>query len=199
MNFLLLMENIGRSNLHPTPHEQYGILVRRHMIQILNGNGLHTNGYQCTDFSKRTVDPDRSVKPRHSSENWYPIELKSPVLDGSRTALEKFEKVIKLLVSMFKLYLNESCGLHVHVGNEDRGFTMRTLKDFGSLITLFEHQLESAGLATFTLPSQHQVCKIHKQSYKLSISQAPFRKKLSIINKLKTVRNLIVLFRHSPF
>lgn len=54
-------------------YERYGILVRLHMIQILNQNGFPTYGYkadncyQGTNFSKWTVDTDSSVNAVDSS------------------------------------------------------------------------------------------------------------------------------------
>lgn len=124
-------------------HEKHGALVRRHMIQILNENQFCTNSYQSKDFSKWTVDTDSTVAPFDVSENWYAIEVKTPALFFCRAALEHVERAVNLLVSKFKLYTNENCGLHVHVGNEDRGFTMGTIKHFCSLITVFERQLDS--------------------------------------------------------
>lgn len=174
----------------PSPNlpQKYGILIRLHMIQVLNENGFPTNGYKHTDFSKWTVDTDCTVTPVDTSENCYAIEVKTLVLVWLPAALEQVETAVKLLVSKFNLYINESCGLHVHVGNEDRGFTMCTLRNFCSLITVFEHQMEAL----------HPADRLHNENVKPTRRafnpEASPREKLSIINKLKTVEDVIVQF-----
>ena len=175
-------------DLSQTLHDKYGTLVRLDMIQLLNENGFVTNGPQDKDFSKWTVSTDFTVAPLDIRGDWYAIELKTPALVYSSAALEKIERVVNILVSKFKLHTNESCGLHVHVGNEDRGFSLRTLKNFCSLITVFQDQLNS----------MHTVDRLHNR-FVQSLSRAfhmssTTKGKLSIINELKTVDHLIDRF-----
>lgn len=172
----------------PSLQHKYGVLVRRHMIQILNENGFSTNGYRCKDFSKWTVDTDGTVESFDNSENWYAIELKTPVLHCDNTALEKVQAVVKLLDSKFRLSTNKSCGLHVHVGNEDRGFTMNTLKNFCRLITVFERQLNSLH------PPDRIQNSFAKPTHMAFHQGASFAEKLSIIDDLKTKEELIIRF-----
>lgn len=171
-----------------TLHNKYGTLVRLDMIQFLNENGFVTNGPQDEDFSKWTVSTDFTVAPLDTCGGWYPIELKTPALIYSSAALEKIERVVSLLVSKFKLHTNESCGLHVHVGNEDRGFSLRTLKNFCSLITVFQDQLNS--MHTVDRLHNHFVQSLSKAFHMCSTTKG----KLSIINELKTVDHLIEHF-----
>ncbi|MCJ1423415.1 hypothetical protein MMC29_001298 [Sticta canariensis] len=175
-------------DISQTLHNKYGSLVRLDMIQLLNENGFVTNGLEDRDFSKWTVSTDFTVAPLDVRGDWYAIELKTPALVYSSAALEKIERVVKLLVSKFKIHTNESCGLHVHVGNEDRGFSLRTLKNFCSLITVFQDQLNS----------MHTVDRLHNNFLQSSsrafhISSST-KGKLSIINELKTVDHLIERF-----
>lgn len=184
-NLLLAAEGkVWPREFSPPLHTRYGILVRMHMIHILNGNGFPTNEYRNSDFSKWTVDTDGTVYPDDTSEDWYAIELITPVFD-SPAGLKQVETVVQLLVSKFRLHVNESCGLHVHVGNEHRGFTLRTLKNFCSLITAFEDQLDSL----------HPLHRLQNENAKSTRSLfypgAPLPEKLSIIEQLKTVDDLI--------
>lgn len=173
----------------PTLHQKYGTLVSLDMIQLLNENGFVTNGLEDDkDFSKWTVITDSTVAPLDTRGGWYAIELKTPVLFYSSAALEKIERVVNLLVSKFKLYTNESCGLHVHVGNKDKGFSLHTLKNLCSLITVFQDQLNS----------MHTVDRLNNR-FMQSLSKAfhmssNTRGKLSTINDLKTVDHLIEHF-----
>lgn len=172
----------------PTLHHKFGVLVRKHMIRLLNENGFPTNEYPDVDFSKWTVATDGTVAPVDKSANWYAIELKTPVLDISRQALKQVEKVVELLVSRFKLYVNESCGLHVHVGNEDRGFPLRTIKNFCSLISIFEHQLDS-------LHSPDRLKSPYAKATRTVYSSvATATDKLLLIDSLDSVDNVIAWF-----
>ena len=172
----------------PTLHHKYGIVVREHMIQILNKNAFPTNAYKETDFSKWTVDTDGSVFPVNLTEDWYAIELKTPVLIPSDAVLGEVERAVKLLVSIFELFINRSCGLHVHVGNENRGFNIGTLKNFCSLITVFENQLNWL----------HQPHRLYNMYAVLPHNAFPrgssSRQRLSSIDRLETVEDLILQF-----
>lgn len=179
---------VWTEELNLSLHQKYGILVRMHMIQILNENGFPTNGFEDTDFSKWTIDTDGTVTSVESSGNWEAIELKTPIFHSTRAALEQIERVTKLLVSKFRLFTNEKCGLHVHVGNENRGFDLPTLKKFCSLITAFERQLES-------LHPPSRVQNPYAKSVRETFNRgATLTQKLFIIDKLETVQDLIVRF-----
>lgn len=171
-----------------SPHLKYGILVSKDMIKFLNENGFPTNRHLCVDFSKWTVETDDSICPDDCHSNWYGIELKTPAFVWSRTALKKISRAVNLLVWRFDLQVNDSCGLHVHVGNEDRGFSMRTLKNFCSLITAFEPQLDS-----LHAPDRLQN-PFAKPTSGMFRPQAPLREKLSIIDRLKTIEDIILRF-----
>lgn len=171
-------------------HQKYEILVRLDMIKTLNDKGFLTNTeLSQIDFSKWTVATDGTVRPtNYSSKNWCAIELKTPALKFSRPALEQVDKVVKLLVSEFKLYTNENCGLHVHVGNQNMGFTMPTLKPFCGLITAFEEQLNSL----------HPLDRLENECAKpvrmVFREGAPTREKLGIIASLNDVDGIISQF-----
>lgn len=175
----------------PTLRQKYGILVSRRMIQMLNEHGFSTNDYRLMDFSKWTVDTDETVTRVDGGENWYAIELKTPVLDCSGPALKQVETVVELLDSRFKLYINESCGLHVHVGNEDRGFALPTLKTFCSLILAFRHQLDSLH------PPERLENEFAKPMRMKFNPAASLRKQLSVIDNLETILDLISQFHYS--
>ncbi|MCJ1469250.1 hypothetical protein MMC07_007883 [Pseudocyphellaria aurata] len=194
----------------PVSYRKYGVLVSRHMVQILNENGFPTahadhseesdmdaSGIladKCEhadsanmDFSKWSVGTDCSVEPVDNSGR-YAIEVRTPVLVWSEAALEELQKFVKFLVSRFRLYTNESCGLHVHLGNENKGFNMRTLKNFCSLITLFERQLDS-------LHPSHRLRNLNARSVRSAFKpNALVGERLAIISELGTLDDLVSQF-----
>lgn len=171
----------------------HGALVRQEMVQLLNEMEPPLMPFIALSkkFKLWTVYTDSTVVPLNTSAGWYSVELKSPVLVYSATALKKVERVVELLVSKFALYANESCGLHVLVGNADRGFSLRTPRNFCSLITVFENQLASL----------HMTERVNNPFAK-SISttfypRSTTREKLSTIDQMGNVDDLLQHFTHT--
>ncbi|MCJ1466085.1 hypothetical protein MMC07_004704 [Pseudocyphellaria aurata] len=116
------------------------------------------------------------------------IESNSSALDYPPCALKQVMDVVELLVSKLDLFVNKTCGLHVHVGNETRGFTLRTLMTFASLITAFENQFDLLHHL-----DRHQN-EFAKPLYCASRKNAPPKEKMLIIDELETVDDLIRRF-----
>ena len=70
-----------------------------------------------------------------------PVELISPVRPFNMAALEEVQTTLRAIVARFPVFTNQSCGLHIHIGNQDKGFPMQTLKNFSTLTTTFERQV----------------------------------------------------------
>ena len=70
------------------------------------------------------------------------IELKSPALPYTAESLVKIREMCQHL-EKFDIQVNKSCGLHVHVGNERKGFPLETMKNLCILTATFERELES--------------------------------------------------------
>ncbi|MCJ1469795.1 hypothetical protein MMC07_008437 [Pseudocyphellaria aurata] len=162
-------------------------LVRKRMIHILNDNGFSTHPYFYTSVSEWTVSFDGTIRA-DGCENCRAIELKSPALEYSPFGLKQVTEVVELLGFEFDLFVNQSCGLHVHVGNETRGFSMETLKTFASLITVFEKQLNSLHPPDRL---QNQYAKPLRSAF---LKDALPRDKLLIIDDLEDMTDLIWRF-----
>ncbi|MCJ1264025.1 hypothetical protein MMC22_003896 [Lobaria immixta] len=141
----------------PTLRQKFGILVRLHMIEILNENGFDTNVYEV----------------------FYCYHA---------PALNQIEMVVELLSSIFGLFINDSCGLHVHVGNESRGLNLLILKSFCSLITSFDRQLDSLH------PDYRLRTRFARSTRMAFMPSATFTEKLAVIGRLTTVEGLIYQF-----
>lgn len=120
-------------------------LIRIQMIQILNDHGIPTNKWgRAEDFTKWTVEHDGTVTWQEDGvQDWCAIELKSPAFFFNPWALDQVEKALYVVKKHFTAVVNESCGLHIHVGNCHEGYPLRTLKNFAMLITSFERQFSS--------------------------------------------------------
>lgn len=173
----------------PTLRQKFWILVRLHMIEILNENGFDTNVYKGKDPTKWTVDTDSSVTSTVDRENWCTIELRTPVFYCYHApALNQIEMVVELLSFKLGLFINDSCDLHVHVGNESRGFDLLILKSFCSLITLFNRQLDSLH------PDYRLRTQFARSTRMAFMPSATFTEKLAFIDRLTTVEALIYQF-----
>ena len=130
--------------------------IRDHMASILIENGYpvysederHINDsgsyYEKWDVGKDTSIhiSELSPPPDEDRFGYSAIEL-SPALPYTTASLSQVKEVFRLLFSTFDVLVNKSCGLHVHVGNEEKGFPLQTLKNFCILTTTFERELES--------------------------------------------------------
>ena len=131
------------------PFQTYGAVLRAHMITILQEAGFDTNNVlqQVSNYQKWTVDSDSSIKwdklPQVAGFAYYGIEVKSPAFYYSDWALMQIQRAVMLIRSEFQVFINESCALHVHVGNRTEGFPLQTLKNFCLLVTIFDRQIET--------------------------------------------------------
>jgi hypothetical protein len=69
------------------------------------------------DFSKWSLHSDGSIEDHESDGSSRTCEIVSPVLTGPN-GLKQIRKVINVL-KKYGAYVNETCGLHVHVGAQD--------------------------------------------------------------------------------
>lgn len=100
------------------------------------------NSDNWTVSSDSTVGLERDEVPRHLvGSQWYPVELKSPAYRYRMEALSEVQRALDLMKEKFDIFVNETCGFHVHVGNRNRGFTVETLKNLALLVTVFERQI----------------------------------------------------------
>ncbi|KAL2042552.1 hypothetical protein N7G274_005046 [Stereocaulon virgatum] len=133
-----------------------GILgTREHKIEMLVCRGiacaLSSHGFPATDWMQNpspqtwVVDRDRSIQlpANKPGRSYLDIELKSPAYNLLRKALDQVQSVVSVVTEEFTVHTNDSCGLHVHVGNQRKGFPLQTFKNFCMLTTVFEPQFNS--------------------------------------------------------
>ncbi|MCJ1280592.1 hypothetical protein MMC21_008421 [Puttea exsequens] len=87
------------------------------------------------------VGSDRTI---HLDLEWQAgVEIRSPAYNFSQEAMREVARAVTLVKENFDVHMNDTCGLHVHVGNQRRGFPLQTLKNFCMLATIFKPQLDS--------------------------------------------------------
>ena len=122
-------------------------LLRHHIVKLLSENGFPA--YAVTEpegDQKWTVTHDTSIITNDNPGKGYmecDVEIKSPAMRLCPKALRRVNGVLSLLIPNFDTYVNVSCGLHVHIGNQRAGFPLQTLKNLSMLTAMFEHQLDS--------------------------------------------------------
>jgi len=138
--------------------------ARSTIVDSLRGAGVPVNDLGEVDNTRWSVESDGSVfsteeekenrTPRFGNgqecllteEQWKKliycsVEVKSCVLQFNAYSLQEVELVVQTIAKNHAVYVNWTCGLHVHVGNQSFGFPIRTLKNFATLVTCFEQQI----------------------------------------------------------
>ena len=95
------------------------------------------------------VKDDATIRQRPKKEGEVPkyayatAEVVSPAYWFSASSVHAVVKVFDALVSRFLLSVNETTGLHVHVGCGTDGFPLQDLKNLAAVLWGFEHQFAS--------------------------------------------------------
>jgi hypothetical protein len=105
--------------------------------------------YEDEDWSEKRltywiIDQDASIRePDGFREyDWYGIEINSPAFYFSEDAVDAVKKVCKLLRNTYRINVNESTGMHVHVGHGCKIIDTPHLRALMALLFVFEPQLD---------------------------------------------------------
>lgn len=102
-------------------------------------------------YSKRPSEESWVVKddasilgPKNENYDWLQIEIVSPAFYwGDENALRNIKVLLSVLKRTYRINVNESCGLHVHVGNGMEGFAFETIRNLMATLWTFEKQIET--------------------------------------------------------
>ncbi|KAF7950707.1 uncharacterized protein EAE97_002259 [Botrytis byssoidea] len=131
--------------------------IYAHIKRSLASIGLPTEpGRAHSNFAMWEVTGDGSItapKPPHhrhkkayadwQAYTYYPIEVRTPAYYHSEDALRDVADFCKIMRRNYLVTVNESCGLHVHIGYGTQGFTLPHLRRLGAMIQAFEPQFDS--------------------------------------------------------
>ena len=135
--------------------QKFDIMVRCHVIGILGKCGFRVNPYSFLGeyqkgYDKWSVVPDGSINsssemedPRWAGMSFTGVEVRTPAYPLCSKAIREIQQVLHILNHYFDVFVNSSCGLHVHVGIGCAGFPVDTVKNLCSLGTGFETQFNS--------------------------------------------------------
>ena len=74
---------------------------------------------------------------------WCGIEIKTPALLFTPGSLQPIRNVCTLVQKNFKILINTSCGLHVHIAHGSSGFSTHNIAKIIAFIYTFEPQISS--------------------------------------------------------
>lgn len=142
-----LWEERLSSSLHQ--ESKLRIIFRNHIVNLLNEMGISAYDMASRGGDQKwTVSNDTSINIRDGlrAEDGFlecDVEIKSPAMRFCPMALRRVQQMVKLLIREFNVDVDNSCGFHVHIGNQNSGFPTQTLKHFCMLTAMFEHQLNA--------------------------------------------------------
>lgn len=165
MEFVIAYPATQHTNLSDADFDSF---VRGNIIRLLQEAGFSTNELSSprnnqnwivgTDGSIKAEPQDRLL-PQWNDFRFLGVELISPTFYWSQSAaaFQQLEQVLRIIQQHITAFTNRSCGLHIHVGNEEWGFPRSTLKKFAQVVAAFERQL--AAIHPF-----HRVNNVHCRS-----------------------------------
>jgi hypothetical protein len=125
--------------------------IRAHISQTLTAAG-----HKCVDrndaaagYPTWEVKNDSTIEAPEGCNNdykWFEIELTSPAFWFSEDSIRAVTDVLAIIKNTYLVNINESCGLHVHVGNgtDNLGeFRFSTIRNLYALLYAFEPQLDT--------------------------------------------------------
>ena len=186
---------------HPNAVQVYcDQAVKNHMIEVLRLTGLEVNNLNQIppNYTKWTVDDDDSIDSPDVSESpdssifgkWFAsIELKTPKMPYCFASMETVIHTLEVIRRNFTCVTNQSCGLHVHVGNagpdgNSRGFALSTLKTLATLATVFNRQFNS-------LHPYHRIANVHCRSVAQNFPESDPWDIASTIGSARTTDELV--------
>lgn len=135
------------------------------------------------------VETDEMVK-LYKGDRFIPLEVRSPVLPVDKSGFRAARLAIDALVSKHRLFVTDTCGYHVHVGQGRAGFSLPALKNIGAFIWVFEPQL--AGLHPENRHTNGYAMSMRKRA-NISRHAKDLREGIREIYAQTTVRKLIYL------
>jgi hypothetical protein len=70
------------------------------------------------------------------------MEVISPPLYFTEEGVKQVQAVCGILTNQYRIHINETCGVHVHVGFEDAGYSPEVLRNLMATIWTFEKWIE---------------------------------------------------------
>ncbi|KAI0176431.1 putative amidoligase enzyme-domain-containing protein [Hypoxylon sp. FL1284] len=90
---------------------------------------------QLRNGDKWSVSYDESVREKFCDDyGWVPVEVRTPAFWAKEESYDEIRYVVNMLKYYYRLRLNPTCGLHVHVGNGRRFFSANTVKRLAAFL-----------------------------------------------------------------
>ncbi|KAF7886430.1 hypothetical protein EAF00_010533 [Botryotinia globosa] len=124
--------------------------------------------YQQDLFNTWAIGTDTTISfqaEEHADRSlmFVELELITPVMKFGTKALKDIDKMLTAFKKHFDVVVNQSCGLHVHVGNGTKGFSFEPFQYLMATIWIFEPQIFS--LLRKSRNNGHYCGSLHKRSH----------------------------------
>lgn len=135
-----MIEVLGDEEAQNQPEEDsaeeyYSMSMREHIAKTLSAQGegafTEVTGIKPQNPDLWEVTGDDSVQVADADKDgyrWLSVEVVSPKLEFTPANLARVKKVCDTLAKTYKYRVNYTTGIHVHVGDDDRGFPLQVMK-----------------------------------------------------------------------
>lgn len=137
-------------------YDQFNTL-RRNMAEFLTGSEYpaiadcdydeRSHDSNIKDLDLWIVSMDRTIRhgvsPDAPGYYLWPVEIKSPAYIYNEENKHKVRDVLRILDTSYRTRCDLSADVHVHIGNGQNGFDVRTVRNVMAFVWTFERQLAS--------------------------------------------------------
>jgi hypothetical protein len=162
---------LKRQRLNLPPGVRRNLVARQAVKDVTEAHGfpvqiaveVRNEDYDATNFWR--VDTDGSINEKGTDADlyiWEPIEVISPAFLYTPLAVREVRRMCGVLTSNLRINVNETCGLHVHVGSGKDGLSLDVMKRFLIFMLAFEPLFEFI----------HPAHRVNNHSYARSLRAA---------------------------
>lgn len=177
------------THLYMSRSAQFAAIIGKRIVATLRKAAYIVNDvFSRINYENWTVANDGTISwddlEISRGFDYCGVEFKTPALPYSEEALILIQRAVMLIKSHFQVFVNQSCGLHVHVGNRDSGFPLQTLKNIGMLTTIFERQIDM-------IHPEHRLASLYAQRVASQFRQMGPLERAQRIDDIEDIEELI--------
>ncbi|ESZ93267.1 hypothetical protein SBOR_6367 [Sclerotinia borealis F-4128] len=133
--------------------------LKRNIAKLLTNNGLpavadcdyrdpveFSSDPKIDDLKFWIISMDMTImhgpgEPSNPIYWYWPVEIQSPAYIYNEENIQKVRDVLQSIDKVYRTHCDSSASIHIHIGNGQKGFDLRTIRNFMAFVWTFEEQI----------------------------------------------------------